>query len=147
MLKIFLLLVIALLALTASAFKPSFMSSRNVMNLSTSQSSLSDDSRLSLPMNNLNIGDEDLLVFVLKTSSVAAALYPTVAFAGIDSSPVVVPLVISALTIIPFVFYAQALKPKERTVKQIELDENLRPVDKNLKKGKTGEARAGSKKK
>ena len=75
-----------------------------------------------------------------------ATVLPTVASAGIDSSPVVVPIVISFLTIVPFVFYAQALKPKERTVKQVELDENLRPVDKKLKKGRTGEARVGKNK-
>lgn len=36
------------------------------------------------------------------------------------------PLIVSFLTIVPFVYYTQALKPKERKVQQIELDENLR---------------------
>jgi len=37
------------------------------------------------------------------------------------------------------------LKPKPRTVKQIELDENLRPIDKKTG-GNVGDARAGRKK-
>ena len=36
------------------------------------------------------------------------------------------PLIVSFLTIVPFLYYTQALKPKERKVQQIELDENLR---------------------
>ena len=40
-----------------------------------------------------------------------------------------------------------ALKPKERTVKQIELDRNLRPIDKKFEgKGKAEVAKASRKK-
>ena len=40
-----------------------------------------------------------------------------------------------------------ALKPKERTVKQIELDRNLRPIDKKFEgKGKAEVAKASKKK-
>ena len=62
----------------------------------------------------------------------ATAFVPTVALAdGADATPVLVPLVISVLTIVPFVLYQQALKPKPRTVKQIELDpETLKPLNK-----------------
>lgn len=56
------------------------------------------------------------------------------------------PLIISFATMIPFVAYLQALKPKPRTVKQIELDSLLRPKDKTLMTGKTGEARTSKKK-
>ncbi len=41
-------------------------------------------------------------------------------------------------------FFERALKPKPRTVKQIELDENLRPKVKST--GKETEARAAKKK-
>ncbi len=63
-----------------------------------------------------------------------------------DTSAFATPLVISFLTLIPFLIYQNALKPKPRTVKQIELDDNLRPVDKKLSSGKEGVAKAGKKK-
>lgn len=43
------------------------------------------------------------------------------------------------------IFNERALKPKPRTVKQIELDENLRPKEKNSAKA-VSEARAQKKK-
>ena len=63
-----------------------------------------------------------------------------------DTSAFATPLVISFLTLVPFLIYQNALKPKPRTVKQIELDENLRPVDKKLTSGKEGVAKASKKK-
>jgi len=59
---------------------------------------------------------------------------------------VLIPIAISLLTIVPFLYYQQALKPKPRTVKQIELDENLRPKDKKLNSGKATDAVAQKKK-
>lgn len=90
-----------------------------------------------------NVGFE-----AFKSASVSALLYPSFAIAdeGVNSTPVLIPLVISVLTIVPFVLYQQALKPKPRTVKQIELDENLRPKDRSLSSGKTGQATAQKKK-
>ena len=83
---------------------------------------------------------------LLKPAPFSALFVPSIALAdGIDSSPVLIPLVISALTIIPFYFYSQALKPKPRTVQQIELDANLRPKDKKLNQGKVTQATAAKK--
>lgn len=64
-----------------------------------------------------------------------------------DTSAFATPLIVSFLTLIPFLIYQNALKPKPRTVKQIELDESLRPVDKKLSSGKAGAAKAGKEKK
>ena len=64
-----------------------------------------------------------------------------------DQAAFVTPLAISIFTMVPFLFYQQALRPKERTVKQIELDEQLRPKDKKLSSGKAGSAKAQGKKK
>lgn len=65
-----------------------------------------------------------------------------------DQNAFAFPLVVSIVTLVPFVIYQQALKPKARTVKQIELDEQLRPKDKKVNVGKAGQAKAeGSKKK
>jgi hypothetical protein len=64
-----------------------------------------------------------------------------------DQNAFVFPLAISIFTMVPFLIYQQALKPKERTVKQIELDAQLRPKDKKLSSGKTGSATAQGKKK
>ena len=70
----------------------------------------------------------------MKPAQIATAttLIPTVALAdSSDATPVLVPLVISVLTIVPFILYQQALKPKPRTVQQIELDpETLKPKKK-----------------
>ena len=74
---------------------------------------------------------EQVSTRVAKTANILAAatvLFPSLAHAdGGDQSAFVVPLAVSFFTMVPFLYYQQALKPKERTVKQIELDENLRP--------------------
>eukprot|EP01036_Dinobryon_divergens_P029238 gene29238-38306_t len=74
-------------------------------------------------------------------------LGPSLAIAddGGSRNAFVYPLAISFLTIVPFLIYQQALKPKPRTVKQIELDENLRPKEKPSA-GKIGDAKAGKRK-
>ena len=81
------------------------------------------------------------------------SLVPTQSAMAADGSAlgaVSIPLLVSLLIMVPFLYYQQALKPKERSVKQIELDDNLRAKDskglfgKTL--GKTGEARAGKRK-
>ena len=64
-----------------------------------------------------------------------------------DQNAFVFPLAISIFTMVPFLIYQQALKPKPRTVKQIELDEQLRPKDKKLNTGKAGQATAQGQKK
>lgn len=64
-----------------------------------------------------------------------------------DQSAFVAPLAISIFTMVPFLLYQQALKPKPRTVKQIELDAQLKPKDKKVNAGKTGTAQAQGKKK
>ena len=80
-------------------------------------------------------------VDLLKPAPLSALLVPSLALAdGIDSSPVLIPLAISLLTIVPFYYYSQALAPKPRKAQQVELDENLRPKDKKLGQGKLGQA-------
>jgi hypothetical protein len=57
-----------------------------------------------------------------------------------------IPILISVLIMVPFLYYQQALRPKERSAKQIELDSNLKAKDKsNMSSGRAGEARAGKK--
>ena len=46
---------------------------------------------------------------------------------------------------IPYVYMYRQLKPKPRSVKQIEVDSNLRAKEKSKIGGKAGEARAGKK--
>ena len=77
-----------------------------------------------------------------------ALAVPTSAMAA-DSSAmgaVSIPILISVLIMVPFLYYQQALRPKERSAKQIELDSNLKAKDKsNVSSGRAGEARAGKK--
>ena len=77
-----------------------------------------------------------------------ALAVPTSAMAA-DSSAmgaVSIPILISVLIMVPFLYYQQALRPKERSAKQIELDSNLKAKDKsNMSSGRAGEARAGKK--
>jgi hypothetical protein len=81
----------------------------------------------------------------LATSSL---MIPSIANAAdaSGSTAVAIPIVISILTIFPFLYYSQQLKPKARTVKQIELDENLKAKDKKLATGKEGVAKATKRK-
>ena len=79
----------------------------------------------------------------------ALSIIPTqtaMAAEGSAISAVSIPLLISVLIMVPFLYYQQALKPKERTVKQIELDDNLREKDGGNRFGRTSEARAGKRK-
>ena len=64
-----------------------------------------------------------------------------------DQNAFVFPLAVSIFTMVPFLIYQQALKPKERTVKQIELDSQLRPKDRKVNSGKAGQATAQGKRK
>jgi hypothetical protein len=57
-----------------------------------------------------------------------------------------VPLAISIVVMVPFIYYANALAPKERDIKQIEVDGQLREKGKRFKTGKEGVAKAGKKK-
>ena len=79
-------------------------------------------------------------------SSVALAA-PAVAHAdtGSAAGAVAIPLVISVLVMFPFLYYANQLKPKARTVAQIELDKDLKPI-KEKSTGSVGQAKAGKKK-
>eukprot|EP00600_Ochromonadales_sp_CCMP1393_P000011 CAMPEP_0174977778 /NCGR_PEP_ID=MMETSP0004_2-20121128/13798_1 /TAXON_ID=420556 /ORGANISM="Ochromonas sp., Strain CCMP1393" /LENGTH=80 /DNA_ID=CAMNT_0016228999 /DNA_START=100 /DNA_END=342 /DNA_ORIENTATION=- len=65
----------------------------------------------------------------VRVAGTMAILAPAAAHAD-GTSFVAFPIVISILTMVPFIYYTQALKPKERTVKQIELDEYNREVKK-----------------
>lgn len=78
----------------------------------------------------------------------ATILLPQAAHADTTSAAgaVAIPLLISVLVMGPFLYYQQALKPKERTVKQIELDGDLKPI-KDKSSGQTGVAKAMKKKK
>jgi len=89
-----------------------------------------------------------LLSKAVQVSSSGALLFPAVAHADSGSAVGVVsiPLVISVLVIFPFIYYANQLKPKERTVKQIELDQNLKPI-KDKSTGGIGAAKATKKSK
>jgi hypothetical protein len=75
---------------------------------------------------------------------------PSIATAddGSNNLSFAIPLIISFLTIFPFLYYSQALKPKERTVKQIEIDPiTLKPIDKAFEsKGNVDKAQAKKKK-
>eukprot|EP01039_Chlorochromonas_danica_P004661 gene4661-5105_t len=74
-------------------------------------------------------------------------LTPSIALADDTQNMVIFPLVIAALTMVPYFIYQQALKPKPRKVKQIELDEYLRPIeDSATSKGRESEARAAKRK-
>jgi len=76
------------------------------------------------------------------------SLFPSVSLADDGSNNVfAVPLAISFLTMVPFLYYQQALKPKERTIKQIEVDPVTRkPLDKSaISKGDVGQAQAKKK--
>lgn len=78
---------------------------------------------------------------VLAGASLALTPWPVLAD---DQNAFVVPLAVSLFTMVPFLYYQQALKPKPRTVQQIELDENLKPV-KGKSVGAAGQAKAGKK--
>ena len=89
---------------------------------------------------------------VFRQSALIGALttIPTQSASAAEGSAVgavSIPLLISILIMVPFLYYQQALKPKERTVKQIELDDNLRAKDGSARNfGRAGEARAGKRK-
>lgn len=64
-----------------------------------------------------------------------------------SQTAVAVPIVISFLTIIPFIYYAQALKPKERTIRQIEVDPNtLKAMSSKDSKGSISDKARATKK-
>jgi len=75
--------------------------------------------------------------------------FPSVSLAADSGSQAAIatPIIISFLTLIPFLYYTQALKPKERTVKQIQVDsDTLKPIDKkDAGKGSTSQAKAAKK--
>lgn len=101
------------------------------------------------PILRSNLPRIDTNKIVVVSTSLIPSLLPTACFAaenGGSQTAVFIPILISFLTIGPFLYYQQALKPKERTVKQIELDRNLRAKDKSVNQGGTKEARAGKKK-
>lgn len=81
-------------------------------------------------------------VNVLAGASLALTPWPVLAD---DQNVFVVPLAVSLFTMVPFLYYQQALKPKARTVQQIELDENLKPLKGNKSVGASGQAKAGKK--
>jgi hypothetical protein len=69
-------------------------------------------------------------------AGVATAFFlPNAAHAadGVSLAAFSTPLIVSFLTIIPFIYYTTALKPKDRKATQIEVDEYNREV-----KGKKG---------
>lgn len=82
-----------------------------------------------------------------KAVLITSAIIPTVSFAA-DANSVIAPLVVSVLTLIPFLYYSEALKPKQRTVQQIQLDPKTgKPLQKSLSSdGKPDQARATKKK-
>jgi hypothetical protein len=94
---------------------------------------------------NVNAAAKNVLTSVGVGAS--AAMIPAAAHADSSSAAgaVAIPLAISILVMFPFLYYANALKPKERSVKQIELDEQLRPK-KGGSSGPVGQARVGKKK-
>ena len=94
---------------------------------------------------NVNAAAKNVLTSVGVGAS--AAMIPAAAHADSSSAAgaVGIPLAISVLVMFPFLYYANALKPKERSVKQIELEEQLRPK-KGGSSGPVGQARVGKKK-
>ena len=89
----------------------------------------------------------------LASATGAAAVFlpssPAFAADAATNGAVGIPLAISVLVMVPFLYYQQALRPKEekRTAKQIELDGNLKVKNKSdLSSGKAGQAKAGKRK-
>jgi len=80
-------------------------------------------------------------------ASTAVVSLPTAALADDgNQNAFLVPLAISLLTMIPFVYYANALQPKERVVRQVAVDpRTLKAVDAKDQAGSTAEARARKK--
>eukprot|EP01040_Poterioochromonas_malhamensis_P001376 gene1376-1457_t len=102
-----------------------------------------------LSMRPLAESDVKLFKGLAPIMTVAIQTVPLAAFAadGGNTNPFIYPLVISVLTMVPFLWYQQQLAPKPRVAKQIELDENLRPVNKaEISAGREGTARAAKKK-
>ena len=86
------------------------------------------------PLSSVKVIEKCLIPAVLVASEYVVTL-PQPVLADDGANSFLLPLIISFATIIPFVAYQQALKPKPRTVKQIELDKNLRPKDKSVNVG------------
>lgn len=88
------------------------------------------------------------LVKAAQVASGLALTTPLAAHAEVSSSAlgaVSIPLLISILVMGPFLYYSNQLKPKERTVRQIELDENLKATGKDKSSGSVGQAKATKK--
>ena len=78
--------------------------------------------RITSPVKPFNVNSFTMKSDLFKSSNLLknsplALLIPSAALAeGVDSAPVLIPIAISLLTIVPFLYYQQALKPKPRTV-------------------------------
>lgn len=147
-----------LLLLITIALSHGFMHSRSLPSskLFSCQSRLPASSLLAHSYNGLGPSNHHIestntvLDTVRKFSSMASMALVTAPMAAMaddgNQNAFLVPLAISLLTMVPFLYYANALQPKERTVRQIEVDpKTLKAVNEKDQKGSTAEARARKK--
>ena len=100
------LLLFAMLAAGASAFKRSTISS--IVSERTTKAM-----KMDIPT---DVTITDRLVAGLQSATVTSALLPFSASAGVDASPVLIPIGISLAVMVPFLYYQQALRTKKETV-------------------------------
>jgi len=105
----------------------------------------------SLVSDKMQFGKLDSKVVTGAAGMVAALLPASPAFAVGDSAAsgaVGIPLIISVLVMVPFLYYQQALRPKDKDKPaQIELDKNLKVKNKgDVSSGRAGQAKAGKRK-
>jgi hypothetical protein len=87
-----------------------------------------------------SVGEESNLNFLKVASIASIAVSPTQSAVADGTMAVAVPVAISIFTMVPFLYYQQALKPKERTVKQIELNDQLQAKNKSDRGGMFGKS-------
>ena len=69
-----------------------------------------------MKMASVDVTNTDRVVAGLQTATVASAMVPFSASAGVDASPVLIPIGISLAVMVPFLYYQQALRTKKETV-------------------------------
>ena len=98
-------MVFAMLAVGTSAFKrpmPSVVSERTPK-----------ATKIDVPT---DVTVTDRFVAGLQSAAVTSAVMPFSASAGVDASPVLIPIGISLAVMVPFLYYQQALRTKKETV-------------------------------
>jgi hypothetical protein len=146
-----LIILLAMLALSNGFQMTNTSPSRKLSVFTGKSSALFADSRDdTIKLDNQKVSTNEFMQSVRKISVLAASALvslPTVALADdANQNAFLVPLGISVLTMVPFIYYANALQPKERAVRQIEVDpRTLKAVNPKDQDGSTAEARARKK--